>query len=192
MQITAKPFLSLVAEDLISRFGNDLSRVAVVFPGRRARLFFNNYLCDYSDEPVWAPQYLAIDDLFQQASDLQIADSIKLICELYNSYVNVYNKHATAPSSETLDEFYFFGEILLSDFDDIDKNLVNAHSLFGNLQDLDQLRDDFSHLSESQITALMRYFKHTFHGDTPLRTAFWSVWNILGEVYDTFKTQLKQ
>ena len=186
------PFLALVAEDLMSRFGNDLSRVAVIFPGRRARLFFDNYLCDYSDEPVWAPQYLAIDDLFQQASGLQIADSIKLVCELYNSYISVYNKYAATPSTETLDEFFFFGEILLSDFDDVDKNLVNVRSLFGNLQDLDQLRDDFSHLSESQITALMRYFKHTFHGDTSLKTAFWSVWNILGEVYDTFKSQLQQ
>jgi len=187
-----KPFLSLVAEDLISRFGNDLSRVAVIFPGRRARLFFNNYLCDYSDEPVWAPQYLSIDDLFQQASDLQIADSIKLICELYQTYIEVYNRHAVSPSTETLDEFYFFGEILLNDFDEVDKNLVNARSLFGNLQDLDQLRDDFSHLSESQITALMRYFKNTFHGESSLKTAFWSVWNVLGEVYESFKDKLQQ
>jgi len=192
MQTAAKPFLSLVAEDLIARFGNDLSRVAVIFPGRRARLFFNNYLCDYSDEPVWAPQYLAIDDLFQQASDLQIADSIQLICDLYQTYIDVYNRHATSPSTETLDEFYFFGEILLNDFDDVDKNLVNARSLFGNLQDLDQLRDDFSHLSESQITALMRYFKNTFYGESSLKTAFWSVWNILGEVYESFKNKLQQ
>ncbi|MDR0232448.1 MAG: PD-(D/E)XK nuclease family protein [Dysgonamonadaceae bacterium] len=192
MQIKAKPFLSLVAEDLIARFGNDLSRVAVIFPGRRARLFFNNYLCDYSDEPVWAPQYLSIDDLFQQASDLQIADNIKLICELYQTYIEVYNRHATSLSAETLDEFYFFGEILLNDFDEVDKNLVNARSLFGNLQDLDQLRDDFSHLSESQITALMRYFKNTFHGESSLKTAFWSVWNILVEVYETFKDKLQQ
>ena len=185
-------FLSLVADDLISRIGNDLSRVAVIFPGRRARLFFDNYLCDYLDEPVWAPQYLTIDDLFRQTSNLQTADDIKLICELYNSYIQVFNEHTTTPSVETLDEFYFFGEILLNDFDDVDKNLVNARSLFGNLQDLDQLKDDFSHLSESQITALMRYFKYAFHGNTPLKTAFWSVWNILGEVYDTFRTQLQQ
>ena len=186
------PFLSLIAEDLISRFGNDLSRIAVVFPGRRARLFFNNYLCEYSDEPIWAPKYLTIDDLFQQASDLQIADSIKLVCELYQTYIDIYNRNAATPSAETLDEFYFFGEILLNDFDDIDKNLVNARSLFGNLQDLDQLRDDFTHLNEDQITALIRYFKHAFQGESSLKTAFWSVWNILGEVYENFRGKLQQ
>ena len=192
MQITAKPFLSLVAGDLMSRFGSDLSRVAVIFPAKRARLFFNSYLCNYSDEPVWAPQYLAIDELFQQASNLQIADNIKLVCDLYRTYIDVYNRYASTPSTESLDEFYFFGEILLNDFDDVDKNLVNARSLFGNLQDLDQLRDDFSHLSESQITALMQYFKYAFHGESSLKTAFWSVWNILGEVYETFKDRLQQ
>ena len=191
MDKQTSPFLSLVAEDLISRFGNDLSQVAVVFPGKRARLFFNNYLCEYANDPIWAPQYLAIDDLFQQASDLQIADSIKLICELYHAYIEVYHQQVNTTSTETLDEFYFFGEILLNDFDDIDKNLVNTRSLFGNLQDLDQLRDDFSHLNESQIEALMRYFKHVFQGNTSLQTAFWSVWNILGDVYLTFKEKLR-
>lgn len=186
------PFLSLVAEDLMNKFGNDLSRVAVVFPGKRARLFFNNYLCEYSDEPIWAPQYLSIDELFRKASDWQIADSIKLVCELYHAYIEIYNRQANTPSTETLDEFYFFGEILLNDFDDIDKNLVNTRSLFGNLQDLDQLRDDFSHLNESQITVLMRYFKNVFQGSSSLQTAFWSIWNILGEVYLTFKENLQQ
>ncbi|MCL2649988.1 MAG: PD-(D/E)XK nuclease family protein [Candidatus Azobacteroides sp.] len=190
MDKQTSPFLSLVAKDLIDRFGNDLSRVAVVFPGRRASLFFNNYLCEYTDDPIWAPQYLAIDDLFQQAGDLQIADSILLICELYRIYIEVYNRQTHTPSAETLDEFYFFGEILLNDFDDIDKNLVNARSLFGNLQDLDQLRDDFSHLNESQNEMLRRYLK--FQGETALKTAFWSVWNILGEVYESFKTKLQQ
>lgn len=186
-----EPFLSLVAEDLISRFGPDLSQVTVVFPSRRARLFFNNYLFSHAKVPVWAPRYLSIDELFEQASELRPADPIKLVCELYKIYIEVYNSYASIPSQETLDEFYFFGEILLKDFDDIDKNLANAKSLFSNLEDLDQLRDDFSHLNESQIEALIRYFKHAFQGETSLKTAFWSVWNILGKVYFSYKQKLK-
>jgi len=187
------PFLSLVAADLLSRFGNDLSQVAVIFPGRRARLFFNNYLCEHTDKPVWAPQYLTTDEIFQQAGgNFQLADNIQLVSKLYSSYKEIYEKHTASKLTETLDEFWFFGEILLRDFDDVDKNLVNAGSLFGNLQDLDQLRDDFTHLNESQIEVLMRYFNHTFKGETSLKTAFWSVWNILNEVYNAFKLQLKE
>ncbi len=183
-------FLDLVAEDLINRFGTDLANIAVVFPGRRARLFFNNYLYKHADNPLWTPKYFSMEELFEQSSDLQQADNIKLICELYKTYIEVYNSEASTPSTETLDEFYFFGEILLNDFNDIDKNLVNAHSLFSNLKDLDVLKDQFSHLNEIQLETLIRYFKYTFQGETSLQNAFWSVWNVLGKVYTSLKEKL--
>lgn len=183
-------FLSLVAEDLIQRFGTDLAKVVVVFPSIRASLFFNTYLYQHAQKSLWAPQYKSIDSLFEENSDLRKGDNIQLIGELYQTYIDVYNSHASTPSKETLDEFFFFGEILLNDFDDVDKNLVNARLLFSNLQNIDELRDDFSHLSEEQIQALTRYFKHAFQGESSLKTAFWNIWNILGEVYLAFKTKL--
>ncbi len=192
-EIASSPpsFLYQVAADLIERFGTDLSRVVVVFPGRRARLFFNNYLYQYAKNPVWIPQYFTIDELFEESSGLHPADTIKLVTELYKIYIEIYNSESESISAETLDEFYFFGEILLNDFDDVDKNLVNAKSLFLNLQDLDELRDDFSHLSESQIEAITKYFKSNFQKETRLQEAFRSVWNILGKVYFAFKEKLK-
>jgi len=188
----SEPFLSLVAKDLIDRFGTNLSDITVVFPSIRASLFFNNYLYQHAQTPLWAPQYRSIENLFEKTSSLKKGDAIQLIGELYETYINVYNSHAEVPSSETLDEFFFFGEILLNDFDDVDKNLVNARSLFGNLRDLDQLRDNFDHLSEEQIQSLIRYFKHVFQGESSLKTAFWNIWNILGEVYFSFKEKLSK
>ena len=185
-------FLQLTAQDLIQRFGSDLAHVVVVFPSRRARLFFNNYLYQCLQKPVWAPQYLTIDELFAGTSQLQIADNILLITELYNVYTYVYNKEAEKPSTETLDEFYFFGEILLSDFDDVDKQLVNARSLFSNMENLDDLRDDFSHLNKEQIEAVAHYFQDTFLGKTKLQETFGSIWHILGKVYFAFKERLRE
>ncbi|GHT04051.1 hypothetical protein AGMMS49525_09980 [Bacteroidia bacterium] len=184
------PFLSLVAKDLIDRFGTDLSDVTVVFPNIRAGLFFNNYLYKEAQKPLWAPRYTSIENLFEQASDLQKGDSIQLIVELYAVYIQVLNAHSAEPAKESIDEFFFFGEVLLNDFDDIDKNLVNARALFSNLQDLDELRDDFAHLSEAQKEALKRRFQH-FVGDTKLKNAFQNIWNILGEVYTKFKQKLQ-
>ncbi|GHT49916.1 hypothetical protein AGMMS49982_04270 [Bacteroidia bacterium] len=185
-----QPFLSLVAADLITRYGADLSDVTVVFPNIRAGLFFNNYLYKQAQQPLWAPHYTSIENLFEQASHLQTGDSIRLISLLYDVYIQVFNKYASEPSAETIDEFFFFGEVLLNDFDDIDKNLVNARALFSNLQDLDALRDDFTHLSDNQREALMRRFQQFFVGDTALKTAFRNIWNILGEVYTDFKQKL--
>ena len=192
MSSTASSFLSPVAEDLLSRFGTDLADVAVVFPSRRARLFFNNYLYQHAQTPVWAPQYYTIDELFGEMSDLHVADPIKLVCELYKTYIEVYNSHAEKPTEETLDEFFSFGETLLSDFDDVDKNLANARSLFSNLQDLDALRDDFDHLNEEQAETISRYFRQTFLGESSLQQAFRSIWSILGEVYSAYKSCLRE
>ena len=183
------PFLSLVAQDLIQRFGYDLSEIVVIFPGIRASLFFNQYLYRQAQQPLWAPQYRSIESLFEGATGLQKGDTIQLIAELYDSYTQVYNAHHAEPSKESLDEFFFFGEILLNDFDDVDKNRVDAQALFGNLQDLDALHDDFSHLSEEQLAAIRRHL-NAFHGESALKNAFWNIWNLLGEVYTVFKNRL--
>jgi len=201
------PFLRLVAEDLLKRFGTNFAGLTVVFPSRRARLFFNRYLYEAVNHPIWAPQYVSIDELFESVSRYRIADPIGLIGDLYQSYASVYNAHSEKSLTETFDEFFFFGEILLNDFDDIDKNLVNSRLLFDNLQDLDRLKDDFSHLSDNQREALNR-FRNVFFGNddrdgarpdtssdphpvSALKTAFASIWNLLGEVYSELKERLR-
>ena len=192
------PFLRLVANDLLNRFGTDLAELTVVFPSRRARLFFNRYLYEEVNHPLWSPQYVSIEELFESVSLYRKADPIQLTGDLYQSYASVYSAHSKKPLDETLDEFFFFGEILLNDFDDIDKNLANAKLLFANLQDLDRLKDDFSHLSDNQKDALIR-FRNIFFGDgndannhvSTLKTVFASIWNLLGDVYATLKENLR-
>ena len=139
-----KAFLELVADDLRSKLSDDFSHVALIFPNKRAHLFFLEYLARTMQRPVWAPAALSISELFQQMSPLQTGDSIRLICELYKIFV------AATGSRETLDEFYFWGEILLSDFDDVDKNMVDTARMFANLADLKEISDSFDFLDEEQ------------------------------------------
>jgi CRISPR/Cas system-associated exonuclease Cas4 (RecB family) len=183
-------FLRLVAKDLVIRFGTRLADITVVFPSRRARLFFNNYLYTEVGSPLWAPQYTTVEELFESHSTYRTADTLQLTGDLYQSYLAVCNAKSEIPSTETLDEFFFFGEILLNDFDDIDKNLINVQALFSNLKDLDRMKDDFSHLSEAQWDNINRHFGRIFKEDTPLKAAFWSIWNILGDVYQAFREKL--
>ena len=81
-----KTFLELVAEDLYAKIGNELSETAVVFPNKRASLFFNEYLAKKAGRPVWAPAFISISELFRGLTSLQAADSIRLVCELYKVY----------------------------------------------------------------------------------------------------------
>ena len=85
-------FLRYVAEDLVSKFGTNLARVAVVFPNKRASLFLNDHLARLADEPVWSPAYITISDLFRHHSTLAVADPIKLVCDLHRVFTAVTGK----------------------------------------------------------------------------------------------------
>ena len=119
-----KSFLEYVAEDLLSRYGTNLSRVAVVFPNKRASLFLNEHLARLAGRPLWSPAYITISDLFRSHSQLKVADPILLVCELYKSF------SACTGIDETLDHFYGWGQLLLSDFDDLDffSNFTDDHN----------------------------------------------------------------
>ena len=141
-------FLKQVAADLYSRKGGNLAKTAVVFPNKRASLFFNEYLAKQTDTPIWSPAYISISDLFRELSHYEVADSVKLVCELYKIF------RQNTQSNETLDDFYFWGELLISDFDDADKNMVHTDQLFTNLQELRAYMNDFTFMDEEQEAAI--------------------------------------
>lgn len=179
-------FLKQVAHDLYNKTEGNFTKVAIVFPNKRASLFFNEYLAQESDRPIWSPTYVSISELFRQSSDLSIADPIKLVCDLYK----VFQK-ATG-SKETLDDFYFWGEMLIADFDDADKNMADTHALFSNLKDLNELMDNYDFLEEGQKEALSQFF-HNFSINqvTELKQRFISIWNVLGDIYAEYKALLE-
>lgn len=179
-------FLKQVAHDLYNKTEGNFTKVAIVFPNKRASLFFNEYLAQESDRPIWSPTYVSISELFRQSSDLSIADPIKLVCDLYK----VFQK-ATG-SKETLNDFYFWGEMLIADFDDADKNMADTHALFSNLKDLNELMDNYDFLEEGQKEALSQFF-HNFSINqvTELKQRFISMWNVLGDIYTEYKALLE-
>ncbi|MBQ2299081.1 MAG: PD-(D/E)XK nuclease family protein [Bacteroidaceae bacterium] len=185
--MTNKPFLKAVAEDLYNKVGQDLSRTVVVFPNKRAGLFFNQWLSQSTDKPLWTPAYMTISELFRLLTPLQVADPIRLVCTLYTIFCQ-----ETGNDKETLDNFYFWGEMLIADFDDLDKNLVDANRLFKNLEDLHKMIDDHSYLTKEQEEALKLFF-HNFSIEkkTELKDRFLTLWNVLGNIYHRFRQTLE-
>lgn len=182
----ANTFLRLVARDLYEKKGSDLSRVAVVFPNKRAGLFFNEYLADESDDPLWSPAYISISELLQSLSPLRPGDSILLICELHNVFLEKTGRN------EPLDEFYFWGELLLADFDDADKNLVATDKMFRNLKELKQVMEGYDFLNEEQEEAIQQFFRNfSIEKQTELKERFISLWDKLGEIYDGYTAKLR-
>lgn len=181
-----KTFLEFVSEDIIHKWGTDLSRVAVVFPNKRAALFMNEHLARYARKPMWSPAYITISDLFRRHSDMQVGDSIKLICDLHKSFVKCTGLN------ESLDHFYGWGQLLLTDFDDIDKNMADADRIFCNLKDIHEL-DDISYLDDEQRKMLKRFFAN-FSDDheSELKRRFLSLWSHFSDIYHDYNKRLQE
>lgn len=180
-----KPFLYQVASLFYEKWGAEVSRLAFVFPNRRTGLFFQKYLSEVADTPLFSPTILTINDLFIQLSGKQSADRISMLFTLYDIYIR------QSGSTETFDEFLYWGEMLLNDFDDIDKYMANARMLFSNVTDLREIENDFDFLSDEQIAAIRSFWSSFYpRGDTPNQQQFLAVWQVLYDLYEEFRATL--
>ena len=181
-----KAFLKYVARDILEKYGNNLSDIAVVFPNKRAALFLNESLARLTDHPIWSPSYITISDLFRKHSTLKVGDPIKLVCDLHKTFV------ACTGIDETLDHFYGWGQLLITDFDDIDKNMAEAEKLFANLSNIHEL-DDISYLTEEQKTLIKKFFSN-FNDDhnSELKKRFLQLWSHFLDIYKQFNMRLEE
>ena len=176
-------FLNLVAKDLYDKCCNGnvgLADITVVFPNRRARLFFDDSIAAFSSQPIWSPQYTTIEELFHSQSSLRPADRIEMVTLLHRIYTDELH------TDESLDSFWSWGELMLTDFDDIDRNLAPADQLFSLLSEQREMWDT-SFLTDEQRKALEQFFGEMKDSrPTQLRARYQTVWNVLGNIYNRF------
>jgi CRISPR/Cas system-associated exonuclease Cas4 (RecB family) len=178
-------FLEKLADYHLQNYLTDISEFCFVFPSRRAGVFFRQYLNDKTTKPIFSPDILTINDFFAKLEARPVSDNISLVFKLYDSYKAVISKDIS------LDDFIPWGEMCLSDFDDIDKYLANPQQVFSNLADQKALEDDFSHLEPDQIEAI-RTFWNSFDPQrlSKLQQSFLEVWQKMPELYHHFNDQL--
>ena len=189
------PFLKLVADDLYRKLGGDFQNTTIIFPNKRASLFFNQYLWENSGgKTMWTPEYISISELFASLSDYTVGDSIYLIVQLFEAY----SQHIHPEKS--FDQLYSLMEMMLSDFQDIDNNMVEPTKLFLNIADMKEMTD-FSFLEDEQREAIEQFFGKFFdkgktkaqqddQAITPLKTQFKTLWNCLPDIYETYRKAL--
>ena len=180
-------FLERIARLLYEKNGGEIGKHCLVFPSRRAGLYFLKYYAAHLDKPVWAPTILTINEFFGSFSDLILADNEILLFELYKVYRGL-NK-----SAETFDEFYFWGDMLINDFDDIDKYMADASILFRNVHDFKNIDYQFGDIDQEQAEIIKRFWKN-FEPEkhSPEKDNFKSIWTILYNLYTVFKDSLQQ
>ena len=180
-----KAFLEYVADDLIGKYGTNMVGTAVVFPNKRASLFLDDYLARRTTQPMWSPAYVTISDLFRRMSDLKVADPLKLVCDLYR----VFTQHTGL--DDTLDHFFGWGQVLVNDFDDIDKHMADADKVFANLRDIHEL-DAVDYLTPEQKAVIKKFFAN-FSDDhnSLLKDRFLRLWSKMGDIYHAYNSLLE-
>lgn len=180
-----KGFLEEVAADLYARCGEELSECEVLFPSRRARLFFTEALSRIARRPMWQPAWVTVDDLMTEISGLETGDRVRLVTELYKVYSRYHD--------EPFDRFYFWGDMLLADFDTIDKYLIDARELFRNISDIKEIEFDISYLTPQQLQILR--FWSTLGPEADLseeKRRFLAIWKTLYPIYGEFRARLAE
>ena len=181
------PFLRNVAQVYFKAHEQKVSEFTFVFPNRRAGIFFQKYLAEVANRPIFSPEILTVADLFSRLSEYKSADRIELLFTLYSSYKQI------SASTETFDEFLFWGEMILSDFDDVDKYMADAKQLFRNVYDLKEIESGFSYLTEDQIIAIRRFWSNFLPtGDSQHKKEFLEMWEVLYDLYSSLRNTLME
>ena len=188
------PFLKQVADHYYN--AGKIEDKCFVFPNRRSMVWFRKHLCSaVKDVPLLAPQMLTINDFFSRVSGVPASDRVRLLLELYDSY------KALNPKAESLDEFIFWGDVILADFNDVDKYLVDPKQLFANVADFKALQDTFEYLTDTQREAIKGFLSH-FNDqsgkltvdlgtdDPDVKGRFLQIWNILYPLYVSYNKSL--
>ncbi|MDQ3534448.1 MAG: PD-(D/E)XK nuclease family protein, partial [Bacteroidota bacterium] len=177
-------FLKDLAFHLHNQYQKQLADLTLVFPNRRAGLFFRKSLAEIVQKPVWAPQIVSMEDFVKTYSDLQVADSISLIFLLYDEYVKVN------PQVESFDRFFSWGEIMLKDFDDIDKYLINSNHLFTSVKEQKLMEEKFDYLTNEQKQVIKSFWSSFGDKISSQQQGFLKIWDLLPVIYKSFQQRL--
>jgi len=178
-------FLDQVKAEILRHHPDDLSGVCVVFPTRRAALIFRHKLAEGLARPVFAPAIFSIRDFISRVSEMEVADDLKLVFELFQVHKKYFPE-------ESFDRFFHWGEMLLNDFSEMDMEMVNASHLFTNIVDLKKIEAEFG-LDEEEAERISNFWKNFSKKEiTPIRRNFLDTWTSLPRIYSDFRKALAE
>ena len=177
-------FLAEIAKIYLDQYAGFEEEVTIVFPNRRAGLFFQKYLSSLVIDPVWSPRISSIEDFIKGLSNLQSGDRLDLIFDLYKVFTSI-NK-----SKEDFDRFYYWGNIMLQDFDEIDKFLIDAELLFKNLAHVKDIENSLDYLEEEQRKLIASFWSNFGEKLSSHQKGFLGIWDNLYQTYLKFKYKL--
>lgn len=169
-----------------------------VLPNRRSVKFFQRYFGQEWGKrwkrPLFSPRIVTINEFVQDLAGLDAADPVEQLYILYKEYIAIKYGSAEDTAKEPFDDFVHWGDVILKDFNDIDKYMVDSRQLFTNVKELKELETDFSFLSSSQLDAVRCFWTNYLKGGafTEKKEFFSSIWGMMHSLYENFNNSLKE
>ena len=129
----------------------DLSELVFVLPSKRAGTFLKHYIARTIDKPVFSPKIYSIEEFVEELSDLKSVSNIELLFSFYKSYKNAHGDNKLY----SFDEFSQWAQILIQDFNEIDRHLILQNNIFDYLTAVKEI----SHwsMSDNKTTFIENY-----------------------------------
>lgn len=178
-------FIREVAEFVYKKHAKSLDKVTVIFPNRRAGLFFRQSLGQLISEPIWMPSITSLEDFIVYHSGLKKVETLEAVFSLYE----VYKQHQK--KEETFDQFFFWGEMILRDFDEIDQYLVEADNLFTSIKSQKELDEEFYFLDDEEMKAIRSFWSTFLPEASKSQQTFLETWKLLKPIYHSYKERMK-
>ena len=129
-------FLDQIAKVIIEDYSNDLSNTVVILPNKRAKIFLIEALKNQIEKNIICPKIISIEDFIQEISAIRSIDSIELVFEFYE----VYLKLTDVKNQQSFDLFANWAKMLLQDFNEIDRYLLDSNHVLSYLKDIEDIK----------------------------------------------------
>lgn len=161
-------FLEYVIADLQKKEVN-ISNTTFVLPNKRAGVFLRELLSLNIENPIFSPEIQSIETFIEGLSEIHYGQNIELLFAFYDVYLKITPKD----QQESFESFSRWAQILLQDFNEIDRYLISPKSIFDYLIAIKEL--NHWSLDTNQTDFVKNYV---------------SFWNRLPVFYEEFKQTL--
>lgn len=164
-------FIDKIAQQIFEK-DLPLEHLYIILPSQRAKKYLQRALFKVYKKPVFSPEIKTMNRWIQELSPFPIIENTRALFKLYDTHLAIDKQEP-----QTLDEFLHWGNILLSDFDEMDRYLIDSQDLFRNLANIKEIEEwsfgDVENLTEGQ-KKYMRF------------------WDLLGAYYTHFNNRLSE
>ncbi|MEZ4938394.1 MAG: PD-(D/E)XK nuclease family protein [Crocinitomicaceae bacterium] len=152
----------------------DIAKETMIIPNKRASVYIRKYIANFYKKPVWSPIILTIDEWVKQQTDKKVIKGNALLFHFYRVYTQMEGKNA-----ESFEKYMNWGRILLKDFDEIDRYLLQPEEVFRDLRNIKELED--WDLERSEAKEIGKY-----------EEKFLGFWDKILDFYKAFSDYLKE